>query len=146
MFLRCFPPTWKSRRAIAGRWCYAATHPDAAALMRMALAYAVSDLSMKDIAGGAHGLGLTGITGPGLFYRLRESEAWLERVLAQTLQKEGSKGSLRGKFMRAGWDDGYIYRLTNGAILKCDCPGRWALQQRCPAKSTGHRQVVRGAG
>jgi len=125
MFLRCFPPTWKSRRAIAGRWCYAATHPDAAALMRMALAYAVSDLSMKDIA---------------------ESEAWLERVLAQTLQKEGSKGSLRGKFMRAGWDDGYIYRLTNGAILKCDCPGRWALQQRCPAKSTGHRQVVRGAG
>jgi hypothetical protein len=27
------------------------------------------------------------------------------------MQKEGSKGSLRGKFKCAGWDDGYLYRL-----------------------------------
>lgn len=60
--------------------------PDAAALMRMALAYAVSDLSLKDVAAWAHALGVAEITGPGLFYRLREAEAWLERVLAQTLQ------------------------------------------------------------
>jgi len=25
--------------------------------------------------------------------------------------KRGSKGSLRGKFQRAGWDDGFLYRL-----------------------------------
>jgi len=28
-----------------------------------------------------------------------------------TLQKEGSKGSLRGKFKRAGWDDDFLYRF-----------------------------------
>jgi Transposase DDE domain len=64
--------------------------PDAAALMRMALAYAVSDLSLKDVAAWAHALGVAEITGPGLFYRLREAEAWLERVLAQTLQGQVS--------------------------------------------------------
>ena len=73
---------------------------DAAALMRMALAYAVSDLSLKDVAAWAHGLGVAEITGPGLFYRLRESEEWLEQVLAQTLQNQvkievGSKLKLR---------------------------------------------------
>jgi hypothetical protein len=66
--------------------------PDAAALIRMALAYAVSDLSLKDVAAWANALGLAQITGPGLFYRLREAEAWLERVLAQTLQKQVEAG------------------------------------------------------
>jgi len=46
----------------------------------MALAYAVSDLSLKDVAAWAHGLGIAEITGPGLFYRLRESECLLSRV------------------------------------------------------------------
>jgi len=27
------------------------------------------------------------------------------------MQKEGSKGSLRGKFKRADWDDAYLLRL-----------------------------------
>jgi len=27
------------------------------------------------------------------------------------IQKEGSKGSLRGKFKRAGWDDGFLRQL-----------------------------------
>jgi len=62
--------------------------PDAKALLRMALAYAVSDLSLKDVAAWAHALGLAEITGPGLFYRLREAEGWLQRVLAQTLQSQ----------------------------------------------------------
>jgi hypothetical protein len=62
--------------------------PDAAALMRMALAYAVSDLSLKDVAAWAHALGVAEITGPGLFYRLREAEGWLQRVLAQTLRRQ----------------------------------------------------------
>lgn len=59
--------------------------PDAEALMRMALAYAVSDLSLKDVAAWASAMNLAEITGPGLFYRLRESEGWLAHVLAQTL-------------------------------------------------------------
>jgi hypothetical protein len=62
--------------------------PDAAALIRMALAYGVSDLSLKDVAAWASTLEVAEITGPGLFYRLREAEAWLQRVLAQTLQTE----------------------------------------------------------
>ena len=56
--------------------------PDAEALMRMALAYAVSDLSLKDVAAWASAINLAEITGPGLFYRLRESEGWLAHVLA----------------------------------------------------------------
>jgi len=62
--------------------------PDAAALVRMALAYAVSDLSLKDVAAWASALKVAEISGPGLFYRLREAEGWLQRVLAQTLQSE----------------------------------------------------------
>ncbi len=54
--------------------------PDAAALIRMALAYAVSDLSLKDVAAWASALNVAQITGPGLFYRLREAESWLEHV------------------------------------------------------------------
>jgi len=70
--------------------------PDAAALMRMALAYAVSDLSLKDVAAWASSMNLAEISGPGLFYRLREAEAWLARVLAQTLQQQVNRGP-------AGW-------------------------------------------
>jgi hypothetical protein len=64
--------------------------PDAAALMRMALAYAVSDLSLKDVAAWAKALGVAQISGPGLFYRLREAEGWLSQVLAQTLESHVS--------------------------------------------------------
>jgi predicted transposase YbfD/YdcC len=37
--------------------------------------------------------------------------AVLRRMAINAMQKEGSKGSLRGQFKRAGWDDGYLYRL-----------------------------------
>src|ERR1039458_7393252 len=47
--------------------------PDAAALIRMALAYALTDLSLKDVAAWASSLNLEEITGPGLFYRDRKS-------------------------------------------------------------------------
>lgn len=33
------------------------------------------------------------------------------RHIAISAMQKGSKGSLRGKFTRAGWDDGYLYRL-----------------------------------
>jgi hypothetical protein len=36
--------------------------------------------------------------------------AVLRHMAINAMQKEGSKGSLRGKFKRAGWDDGYLYR------------------------------------
>lgn len=69
--------------------------PDAEALMRMALAYAVSDLSLKDVAAWASAMNLAEITGPGLFYRLRESEGWLAHVLAQTLATQALKSPMK---------------------------------------------------
>ena len=69
--------------------------PDAAALMRMALAYAVSDLSLKDVAAWASSLELAAISGPGLFYRLREAEAWLAHVLGQVLQEQVNSNPMK---------------------------------------------------
>lgn len=69
--------------------------PDAEALMRMALAYAVSDLSLKDVAAWASAMKLAEITGPGLFYRLRESEGWLAHVLAQTLATQALESPMK---------------------------------------------------
>ena len=37
--------------------------------------------------------------------------AVLRHMAINAMQKEGSKGSLRGKFKRAGWDDEYLFRL-----------------------------------
>ncbi len=62
--------------------------PNASALLRLTLAYAVSDLSLKDVAAWAHAMDVAEITGPGLFYRLREAEEWLQGVLAVTLQSD----------------------------------------------------------
>lgn len=62
--------------------------PDAQALLRMVLAYALSDLSFKDVAAWANAAGVAHITGPGVFYRLRESEGWLAALLAGVLQHD----------------------------------------------------------
>jgi predicted transposase YbfD/YdcC len=40
-----------------------------------------------------------------------ENLAVLRHMALNAMQKEGSKGSLRGKFKRAGWDDTYLHRL-----------------------------------
>jgi predicted transposase YbfD/YdcC len=37
--------------------------------------------------------------------------AVLRHMVINAMQKEGSKGSLRGKFKRAGWDDDFLSRL-----------------------------------
>ncbi len=37
--------------------------------------------------------------------------AVLRHLVINAMQKEGSKGSLRGKFKRAGWDDRFLFRL-----------------------------------
>lgn len=40
-----------------------------------------------------------------------ENLAVLRHMAINAMQKEGSKGSLRGKFKRAGWDHDYLFRL-----------------------------------
>jgi predicted transposase YbfD/YdcC len=37
--------------------------------------------------------------------------AVLRHMVLNAMQKEGSKGSLRGKFKRAGWDDTFLSKL-----------------------------------
>ena len=37
--------------------------------------------------------------------------AVLRHMVINAMQKEGSKGSMRGKFKRAGWDDRFLCRL-----------------------------------
>lgn len=39
------------------------------------------------------------------------NHAILRHMALNVMQKERSKGSLRGKFKRAGWDDAYLRRL-----------------------------------
>jgi predicted transposase YbfD/YdcC len=46
-----------------------------------------------------------------------ENLAVLPHTAINALQKEGSKGSLRGKFKRIGWDDDFLYQL-DGRQLK----------------------------
>ena len=59
---------------------------DATSLLRVILTYAVTDMSLKDVAAWARGSGVANLTGPGLFYRLRESESWLSATLAEMLK------------------------------------------------------------
>lgn len=91
--------------------------PDAEALMRMALAYAVSDLSLKDVAAWASAMHLAEITGPGLFYRLREAEGWLAHVLAQTLAAQAVASPLK-----------WPVRVVDATVL--NGPGPVAVQWR----------------
>jgi hypothetical protein len=47
----------------------------------------------------------------------RYNLAILRHMAINVMQKEGSKGSLRGKFKRAGWQDAYLTRLLS--IFRC---------------------------
>jgi len=61
----------------------------------------VSDLSLKDVAAWSHAMGLADITGPGVFYRLREAEDWLAVLLGQALEHAyGAEGRVRGLPLR----------------------------------------------
>jgi hypothetical protein len=106
--------------------------PNAAALIRMALAYAVSDLSLKDVAAWASALDVAQITGPGLFYRLREAEGWLERVLGQVLSDQMPQAA-------GGWS----VRAVDATVI--NGPGKKAVQWRAHVQidpSTGGFRAV----
>jgi hypothetical protein len=105
---------------------------NATALIRMALAYAVSDLSLKDVAAWASALDVAQITGPGLFYRLREAEDWLERVLGQVLSDQMPQAA-------GGWS----VRAVDATVI--NGPGKKAVQWRAHVQidpSTGGFRAV----
>lgn len=86
--LTLLPPDLEEQAAVCKALVRRREIPNAAALLRLALAYAVSDLSLKDVAAWARAMGLARISGPGLFYRLREAEGWLAELLARLLEEE----------------------------------------------------------
>lgn len=54
-------------------------------LLRILLAYGVTDLSLQSVAAWARAAGLCSLSAPALFYRLRDAEHWLAELLAQVL-------------------------------------------------------------
>jgi hypothetical protein len=106
--------------------------PDALSLMRLALADAVTDLSLKDVAAWAGALQVAEITGPGLFYRLREAEHWLEQVLAQVLGEQVSAAA-----------GGFRLRVVDATVI--NGPGQKAVQWRAHVSitpTTGNLRAV----
>jgi hypothetical protein len=59
--------------------------PGAGNLLRMMLAYALSDFSLKDISAWGRADGIAALSSQALHYRLRRGEKWLEHLLAQIL-------------------------------------------------------------
>jgi hypothetical protein len=82
-----------------------------------ALAYALSDLSLKDVAAWASALHLAEITGPGLFYWLRQAEPWLEQVLGQILSEQVPQAA-----------GGFRLRVVDATVI--NGPGQKAVQWR----------------
>jgi len=59
--------------------------PDATALVRMCLAYALTTLSMKDVCAWAGAAEVITMRGPSFFYRLCQCEPLVERILSHVL-------------------------------------------------------------
>lgn len=97
--LTLLPPDLEERAVVTRALVRRREIPSAAALLRLALAYAVSDLSLKDVAAWARAMAVAQITGPGLFYRLREAEGWLAELLARVLD-DGFAEHRRGLELR----------------------------------------------
>ena len=103
---------------------------DAASLMRIVLAYAIADLSLKDLAAWASALQLATITGPGLFYRLRQSEDWLEGVLASLLKEQAPQAA-----------GGFQVRVVDATVI--NGPGRKAVQWRAHVSISAATGAIR---
>lgn len=69
---------------------------DAEGLLRIVLVYALSDLSLKDVAAWATAAQIAELTGPALHYRLEHAESWLSSLLAQVLAEEVAPAPNRG--------------------------------------------------
>lgn len=69
----------------------------AEAFLRVLLAYGCTDLSLKSVAAWAKEAGLCDCSTPALFYRVRDSHAWLAELLVQLLapQLSQAKSGLR---------------------------------------------------
>jgi hypothetical protein len=111
------PPDIEESARSCGALRRARNVPDAAALLRVALAYAVSDASLKDTAAWACAAEVARISGPALFYRMRESEVWLELLLGQILTSAPARAGV-------AWP----LRVVDATVI--NGPGEKAVQWR----------------
>jgi hypothetical protein len=74
---------------------------DAEALVRTLLAYGATDLSLKSVAGWAKALGVSDLSAPALFYRVRDAEPWLSVLLGAVLKEEIRPAAATGLRLRA---------------------------------------------
>ena len=84
-------------------------------LMRIILTYGATDLSMKAIAGWACVAGLARMSGPALFYRLRDSAGWLSEVLAAVLGEDVQPTQCKGLRIRITDASGVVGPGANGS-------------------------------
>ena len=111
------PPDIEESARSSGALIRARNVPDAAALLRVALAYAVSDASLKDTAAWACASEVARISGPALFYRMKESEAWLELLLGQILTNAPARAGVARPL-----------RVVDATVI--NGPGKEAVQWR----------------
>jgi hypothetical protein len=74
---------------------------DAEALVRTLLAYGATDLSLKSVAGWAKAPGVSDLSAPALFYRVRDAEQWLSVLLGAVLNEEIRPAAATGLRLRA---------------------------------------------
>ncbi len=88
--LTFLPSDLESSARESGALVRARCVPNAEALLRLIMGYAVSDLSMKDLAAWSTASGIAKLRGPSVFYRLSRAESWLSSLLGQLLEQEVS--------------------------------------------------------
>ena len=100
MFKPCCRPTWRNPLALQ-RLCFAAeTFLTPTALIRMALAYAVSDLSLKDVAAWASALDVAQSPGRGYFIVCAKPKLAGTRVGTRCLRTKCRKRQVDGLYAR----------------------------------------------
>jgi len=75
-------------------------------LLRVMLAYGVSDLSLKDTAAWAKAEGIASFSAPALLYRIEQSQVWLQHILSQLL--------LQSRRVEAA---GFEIRIADGTVI-----------------------------
>jgi len=103
--------------------------PDAETLLRVILAYAVSNLSIKDVAAWASAMNIAGLRGPSLHNRLSNSVSWLKETLADILRSSAPTApeGLRWKVVDATVINGPAAKGTDWRLHVVSDPVRGCL-------------------
>jgi IS4 transposase len=104
-------------------------------LLRLILSYCLSTMSLRSTAAWADAMSLASISDVGLIYRLRQSTAWLERLVSQALERR-RPGSARGRLIRVV--DGTSVAKAGAKARKSNKVWRVHSAFDLPLESFGH--------